>query len=109
MRKFTPLALLCGLCLAPLGCTDMEDVRDENAEAIATENDAAADGVITEEEADDIEDEREDAAEVNEDLREGDVMEGTGIPGGEFDGNDADGPGDTTMDEDENPVAEGES
>ena len=88
MKKLIPFALLLGLCLAPLGCTDMEDVADENAEARAAKADAMADGVMTDDEADDVEDEMDDAAAVNEELMEGDVMDGTGIPGDEFDGDD---------------------
>ena len=93
MRRFTPFALLFGLAVLPLGCTDQEDVLDENAEARQTQMEATADGVVTEDEADEIEDEMEDAAAVNEDVREGDVIEGDGlIDGGAIDGNAADAP-----------------
>ena len=64
MRKFTPLALLFGLCLAPLGCDSVEEERNETAEAI---EEAGEDGYIGTDDAEEITDEMEETDDQVED------------------------------------------
>ena len=105
MRKFTPLALVCGLCLIPLGC---DSVEEEHGETIDEIDDAGA--YVDSEEAEDI---NEEVGETNEQMLEemdGDVDAVDGLGDGEVDldpgvGNDIgaeDGIGDPDLPE---PVA----
>ena len=79
MKNLFTLLTLCGLGLCLVGCTDQEDVVDEVNEAEAARMDATADGMVTEDEMDDVQDETEEANDAREEVMEGDVVDGEGI------------------------------
>ena len=79
MKNLYTLLTLCGLGLFLVGCTDQEDVVDEVNEAETARMNATADGVVTEDEMDNVEDETEEANDALEDVADDDVMDGEGV------------------------------
>ena len=100
MTKFTPLALLCGLAFTfgLVGCDSVEEERAETNEEIA---DAYDDGVVDEDDAEDIANEREETIDQVQDEMDND--DGVYVGDGDLDG-DVDADLDNDLDGDAEPV-----
>ena len=71
MKKFTPLALLCGLSLAVVGCDSVAEEQNETQNAVV--DGLEDDGVIGEDDAEEIRNEQEETIDQMQDEADDDV------------------------------------
>ena len=83
MKKFTPLALLCGLSLAVVGCDSVEEEQNETQNAVV--DGLEDDGVIGEDDAEEIVEEQNETAEQVAEDADYDIDAEDGLGDGDID------------------------